>query len=165
MEIRINPASLEEKSILRHLLELYAYDFSEFSGEDVDNHGLYGYNYLDNYWTETGRYPFLVRINDKLAGFALIRTIIENGSTPYYSMAEFFIMKKYRKCGAGRSAAIQIFDLFRGSWQIAEWEDNKPAQAFWRKVVSEYTNGNFDESYRDDDAWHGPIQCFQNTDG
>ena len=55
MNIEIHQAALEDKTILRHLMELYAYDFSEFDQCDVDAHGLFGYNRLDHYWTEPGR--------------------------------------------------------------------------------------------------------------
>jgi len=57
MTIRVQQASLEDKSILRNLLELYAYDFTEYDQLDLDAHGLYGYHRLDHYWTEPGRYP------------------------------------------------------------------------------------------------------------
>ena len=50
MNIEVHQASLEDKTILRNLMELYAYDFSEFDHCDVDAHGLFGYNRLDHYW-------------------------------------------------------------------------------------------------------------------
>ena len=160
MDLEVNRASLEDKCILRNLLELYAYDFSEFDHADVDNHGLYGYEYLDNYWTEEGRHPFLVRIDGKLAGFVLVRTINEVEACRTHSIAEFFILRKYRKHGVGREAADQIFDMLPGQWSVAEMASNLPAQAFWRKVISDYTQGNFEEIWSDDAKWQGPIQRF-----
>ncbi len=62
LEVELHPAQVEDKSVLRNLLELYAYDFSEYDGADVDAHGLYGYERLDHYWTEEGRAPFLWHI-------------------------------------------------------------------------------------------------------
>jgi hypothetical protein len=50
-------AGREDKAIVQHLIVLYQYDFSEFDGMDVDPHGLYGYDYLDNYWTQPSHYP------------------------------------------------------------------------------------------------------------
>lgn len=49
MNIALEVVSYPQKSILRNLLELYAYDFTEFIPDDVDQHGLYGYKYLDHY--------------------------------------------------------------------------------------------------------------------
>ncbi len=42
------------------------------------NNGLYDYMYLDHYWTEEGRHPFFIRVDGKLAGFALVREIGTN---------------------------------------------------------------------------------------
>lgn len=72
MRIEVVKAALQEKPILRNLLELYQYDFSEIEGEDVDARGLFGYRYLDRYWMESGRHPFLVKVDGMLAGFVLV---------------------------------------------------------------------------------------------
>jgi predicted acetyltransferase len=58
-------------------------------------------------------------------------------------MSEFFVMKKYRRKGLGKAAAEQIFHLHRGQWEVFQKESNKPAQAFWRKIIDEYTRGQF----------------------
>jgi predicted acetyltransferase len=163
MNIEVLPASIEDKSILRNLMELYNYDFSEFDGAEVDSHGLYGYERIDHYWTEEGRYPFLVHVDGRLAGFVLVRTLEEPAPEPVRSIAEFFILRKYRKLGVGRAAACHIFDRFPGCWSVAQLESNFPAQAFWRRVVAGYTNGNFEEMWRDDETWKGPVQTFTTT--
>ena len=73
MNVDIRKASIEEKFILRNLEELCRHDYSEFNGEDVSDYGLFGYKYLDHYWTEPNRHPFIVRVSGKLVGFALVR--------------------------------------------------------------------------------------------
>ncbi|QEY20781.1 hypothetical protein D0S48_08745 [Psychrobacillus sp. AK 1817] len=52
--------------------------------------------------------PFIIKVNSKYAGFALIRKITNDSSNDVYnSRAEFIVvMKKYRKMGVGRIAAI-----------------------------------------------------------
>ncbi|MCM3127545.1 GNAT family N-acetyltransferase [Paenibacillus provencensis] len=161
--ISIQKVKYEQKSILRNLLELYKYDFSEFDPEDdINSNGLYEYKFLDHYWTEDGRYPFFIMVEDKLAGFALVRSLVEDESNKMtYSMAEFFVMKKYRKSRVGETAAHKIFDDFRGIWKVAEIEANTPAQAFWRKTIERYTNGNYEEVREED--WEGPIQTFSTS--
>lgn len=47
-------ATVDDKPVVRRLLELYLHDFSEFSGQDLNDHGEYGYRYLDHYWTDPG---------------------------------------------------------------------------------------------------------------
>jgi predicted acetyltransferase len=161
VNIDIQPATYEDKSILRNLLELYEYDSTEFQPHDVDAHGLFGYRWLDHYWTEAGRYPFIVRVEGQLAGLVLVRTLDESESGNTYSMAEFFILRNYRRQGVGQFVAQRIFDKFPGQWSVAQVENNRVAQAFWRKVIFEYTQGNFEEIRSNNEEWKGPIQTFR----
>ena len=34
--------------------------------------------------------------------------------------------------------------MFPGGWEISQWENNLPAQNFWRQIISEYTNEKYD---------------------
>ncbi|PGZ96630.1 GNAT family N-acetyltransferase [Bacillus pseudomycoides] len=157
MNLEIEEVNIENKAVLKNLLELYKYDFSEFDPEDVNEHGLYEYMYLDHYFTEENRFPFFIKVNGKYAGFALIREVEESNRT-YYSMSEFFVMKKYRKSGVGKQAAFQLFCKFSGEWEVSEMEENVPAQSFWRKIISAYTNNEYREIRKE--SWDGPIQVF-----
>lgn len=58
--------------------------------------------FLDHYWTEAGRHPYFIRVDGTLAGFVLIREI----AMAYYSVAEFFVMKKYRNQGVGQQREV-----------------------------------------------------------
>ena len=159
MNIEMRKAGIEEKPVLRNLMELYRYDSSEFDCDDVGEHGLFNYRYFDHYWTEPGRHAFIVRVSGRLAGFAFVREIgVDEGET-IHSMAEFFIMRKYRRQGIGTRVAGRILDMFPGRWRVAEEEANTPAQAFWRKVISAYTCDEFKEIR--DEGWVGPVQEFK----
>ena len=161
MTLTIEPAALSEKSVLRRLLELYLYDFSEFSGTDLDDHGLYGYRYLDHYWTEPERLPFLFRVDGRLAGFALVRRDAGSAAAPHdLDMSEFFVLRRYRRAGIGRQAAQALFARLPGRWQVRQTAENVAAQVFWRRVIAEYTGGRFSESVWDDDGERGPLQTF-----
>lgn len=144
MNISVEPILVEQKSVLMQMMELYTYDFSVFSDDDINEYGYFGYSHIDDYWNEKGRYPFFIRVDGKLAGLVLVRSCCEytNLLNPH-NIAEFFVMKKYRKKGVGKEAAIKIFDMFPGGWEISQWMNNLPAQSFWNKVVAEYTNGKY----------------------
>jgi aminoglycoside 6'-N-acetyltransferase I len=162
MELQVQKANLQDKSILRHLLELYQYDLSAVESRDVDANGLYGYEYLDHYWTEPTRHPFLVRVDGQSAEFALVnRYTCLPQAKGGMSIGEFFVMKRYRGRGIGERVAVRIFDMFPGSWEVRELAENVDAQAFWRKVIGRYTRGDFEEVFVQDDCWHGPIQVFE----
>ncbi|TGA97674.1 GNAT family N-acetyltransferase [Sporolactobacillus shoreae] len=146
MDLQIIKISKAKKDVLSHLMQFYFYDFSEYKGPDVLESGLYGsYSYFDDYWMdEAHRFPFFIMTDGKYAGFALVRYIEPANQFPYYSIAEFFIMKKYRRQGLGRVAATTLFDGHRGChWEVSQDEKNVPSQLFWNRVIHEYTGGSF----------------------
>ena len=161
MDVEISPAAIDDKPLLQRMLELYLYDFTEFDGADLDQHGCFGYPYLDHYWTDLGRYPFVVRVQGRLAGFVLVfqHTYLPGND---WSVAEFFILRKYRRQGVGKQAAFYVFDQFRGKWEIQEMAANVPAQRFWRRIIGAYTAGRFEETTLDTAQWQGPVQYFDN---
>ena len=162
MNIEVIQADETQKSVLRQLMELYNHDFSEYTKEDVDEHGFYGYTYLDHYWTEETRTPFLIKVDGKLAGFVLVRLTdcpyIQNRKV--HNISEFFIMRKYRRLNVGNFAAKSIFDLFKGEWGVRVLHVNKPALPFWRKVIDEYTNGNYTYHSEPTADWDGVSYTF-----
>jgi predicted acetyltransferase len=168
VKIEISPAGYQELTTLRNLFELYSHDFSEIDGADVDESGLYGYNFLDLYWTDPNRFPFLIRVDGRLAGFVLVRKdsyfpeIEASGSGLSWLIAEFFVMRKYRRMGIGKLAARELFDRFPGRWEVAQIEGNDAALLFWRKVIGEYTGGQYSEVVLHNDRWRGPVQVFNN---
>ena len=144
--LRVDPATVEERDVVARLLELYAHDFSERNGADVGDDGTYGYRFLDAYWTEPDRHPLLFRVDDRLAGFALVRT------GPPVDMAEFFVLRKYRRGGIGLAAARTVFARFPGAWQTRQQWENAGAIEFWRRAIPV----PFDEGETDE----GPVQRF-----
>jgi predicted acetyltransferase len=73
-------------------------------------------------------------------------------------MSEFFILRGERRRGLGRRAARAVFDRFRGVWEVSQLPGNRPATAFWRSVIQEYTGGGFRDTYVDG----APAQVFDN---
>ncbi len=158
MAVDIRPVAYTDKSVLRNLMELYLYDFSEFDGVDVNGHGRYEYRYLDYYWTENSRHPYFIYSDGRLAGFALVRDVEGKDGEKVHHIAEFFVMRKYRHKDVGKTAAFWLFRHFRGKWQVEELESNLPAQNFWRNVIGEITQGEFQEIRLE--TWAGPVQEF-----
>ena len=66
--IEVIPAAPEQERTVANLLELYAHDFSEFHDLEIGADGRFSYPSLPLYWSEPGRYPFLVKMDGKLAG-------------------------------------------------------------------------------------------------
>jgi predicted acetyltransferase len=51
------------------------------------------------------------------------------------AVAEFFIMRKYRKQGIGEWVAKQVFDSFPGVWEIQVSHSNPGGYQFWKRVL------------------------------
>jgi predicted acetyltransferase len=138
-QVELIPAERDEESILANLLELYIHDFSEFNNCEIGGNGRFGYGSLPLYWSEPDRHPFLVRTNGKLAGLVLVtRWPSISGDWPVWDMAEFFILRGYRRCGIGTSVAHQVWKTLPGRWEVRVMESNAPAQHFWAQAVSTF---------------------------
>lgn len=146
MRIEISEAR-QRFAVVRNLFALYAHDMSEFVSLDVEDDGRFAIPAsLASYWEGpdvSRRAPFLVLADGKLAGFALVRRIADDPVT--YDMGEFFILRKYRRSGLGRTAAWLLFDRCNGDWEVRELPANAGAQAFWRRIIADYTRGAFVE--------------------
>ncbi|MEL6254886.1 MAG: GNAT family N-acetyltransferase [Bacteroidota bacterium] len=136
LEIELAPKS--QRPVLRQLMELYCYDFSEYDDLELNEHGYYAYSYLDYYWTEEDRHPYLIKVDGNLAGFVLVNQHFVKLRPPGHTIAEFFIMRKYRKQGLVKRVAFEIFDKYGGSWEVAQQLSNKPSLVFWEKVIKDY---------------------------
>jgi predicted acetyltransferase len=164
MPLSIDPAGPDERHIIANLLQFYLYDFSEFDDEegDTDPRGRFpDYPGLDDYWRLPDWHPFLFRVDGQLAGFALVCALARPSSERSWGMAEFFVMRRYRRMGYGRQAAVAIFDQLPGRWEIGELHANTGAIAFWRRVIAEYTTGRYSEIGTDDPSVRGPFQIFR----
>ena len=150
MQAQLKKASVENETIIKNLMQFYMYDFSEFVDIDAQEDGLFAaYKYLYEYWKENNnRFPYIIQKDRKHVGFVLVR-FIGSAERKYFSVAEFFVMKKYRRSGIGRTIAHHLFDLHKGNWEVFQRESNTPAQLFWNKVIDEYTKGNFTERFED----------------
>ena len=133
-QIEIIPASLDQQPVLANLLELYVHDFSEFFGVELGPDGRFGYPQLPLYWTEPGRYPYLIRLDGKLAGFALIKREADK-----WDMAEFFLLRAHRRRGIGTEIAHNIWRRLPGTWEVRVMEANAPGLAFWKRAISQFT--------------------------
>jgi predicted acetyltransferase len=164
MNVHVAPAGPEDRARLLALVPLYVYDLSELLGLDVGDDGQFRPPPLDNYWTDPRCHPFLVRVDGTLAGFALVqRRSRLDGDESVTDMAEFFIMRRYRRRGVGERVAASLFDRYRGPWEVRQKIANTPATAFWRRAIARYTGGRFDEVVLDDERWRGPVQRFDSS--
>jgi predicted acetyltransferase len=155
-------AKLPDKPIVARLVQFYLHDFSEFAAigspyGDTDAQGAFKMENFDTYWSEPGRIALLLRVEGQLAGFALINQWSPSGEGVDHSIAEFFVMRKYRRLGIGRRAAQEILRRYPGIWEINVAHYNAPAQEFWRRALADVPGYAVQALQGDGKRWTGPI--------
>jgi predicted acetyltransferase len=155
------PAGEDQRAVLANMLELYTYEFSELLPLELGDDGRFGYKRLDLYWTDARRQAFLVRCENRLAGLVLIKRgseIAANqaGNEEVWDMAEFFILRRYRRRGIGAEVAAKVWRWCPGLWEVRVRVANTAAVQFWNSAVARFT-GEQARSVRLEiggQAWH-----------
>lgn len=134
-----------QKPTIANLIQLYLYDMTDEGPFPVGADGRFEYHFLDRFW----QHPYLIYCGGELAGFALvIEQCPVTGLDPCWFMAEFFILRAYRRRGLGKAAATAILQWHPGRWHVAVTEHNLRAAAFWAPSLSGYEvtaiQGHFD---------------------
>jgi predicted acetyltransferase len=162
MDIALIAAPVSAEPLLDRLMQLYAYDFSEILGADIGEDGRFAAGTaLAGCWTDPRRHPFVLRADGQIAGFAILEERSRlTGDLDVADVAEFFVLRRFRRLGVGTAAAARAFDLFPRRWEVRQRSANTAATAFWRRAIASYTGGAFIETVLDDARWRGPVQSF-----
>lgn len=168
LELSVAPAAGEDLPLIGRLAQLYLHDFSEFAEigspyGDVGPDGLFDGFDLDRYRRETDRAIYVFRIGGAPAGFALINAWSASGMPVDRSVAEFFVMRKYRRAGVGAAAARRLVIGAPGWWEVPVASYNRPAQAFWRAFAESLHPLRVEEIEGEGEGvgrWSGPILRF-----
>jgi predicted acetyltransferase len=149
-------AEPHHEPILANLLELYIHEFTEFLPLELGDDGRFGYPQLSVYWSHPERHAFLIYIDKKLAGLAMVKrdlTGTEEAAT--WDMAEFFIVRAHRRNGAGTRAAHVLWAQFPGLWQVRVMQANSAAVRFWQSSISTciHADANATEIEKNGQRW------------
>lgn len=133
--ISLVPARDDHKPVIANLIQLYLYDMTESMPFPVGADGRFEYDFFDRFW----RFPYLIQVNNEIAGFALVIDECPlTGRKPCFFMAEFFILRAYRRQGTGQAALAAITARHQGNWHVGVPLANQPAQAFWGRALATY---------------------------
>ena len=58
-------------------------------------------------------------------------------------LAEFFVLRSYRRSGVGRRAAFALWDRLSGHWVVRVSEAHTAGLHFWEAAIEDYTRGSF----------------------
>ena len=162
--VEVTVALPEDRVALANMMQLYAHDFSELwaggpRGE-LAGDGLFAAYPLDAWWREPDHVALLVKVGGFLAGFALLDRMSHTGCPLDRNMAEFFIVRKHRRSGAGTTAARAIFSRYPGRWEAAVARANHAALAFWRTAIQPLAE-EMELVDVESALWDGPVLRFR----
>jgi predicted acetyltransferase len=156
--IELVSAGPEQEPVIANLLELYAHDFSEFHHLELGADGRFGYKPLPLYWSDPDRYPFLIQVDGSLAGLALVKRGCEfSDRETVWDVAEFFVVRAYRRQGIGSKAAHEVWRKFPGPWEVRVMQSNRAALDFWQRAIATFNNGQAIRPARiekNDECWY-----------
>ncbi|GHA30352.1 hypothetical protein GCM10007989_27620 [Devosia pacifica] len=148
-------ASDRDKPLVARLIQLYLYDLAAVVDFPIGADGLYDYEFLEAFWHTPfgadGLYdyefleafwhtPYLLQRDGELRGFALVkRGCPLTDEEDCWFMAEFFVMRPYRRTGFGSRAVKEIFEAHPGRWHVPVLMENAPALNFWQKALEPFS--------------------------
>jgi predicted acetyltransferase len=140
-------------------------ELSEIFPVALGPEGRFEYTKLPLYWSEpTVRQAFLIKHGSHVAGFAFATRGSPMGEDPDdLDVAEFFVLRAYRRSGIGREAATALWDSVPGHWVVRVSEANRAGLRFWSDVIRSYTSGDFVESVRPGDPQRWRVFRFPST--
>jgi predicted acetyltransferase len=152
----LRPIRPGERAAVRRLVQLYIYDLGgDRWGLEPD--GTFAPpDWHRRFWSRRGAHHFVIRVDGRLAGFALVRDHADFAGAGVNEIVEFFVLRKYRRIGVGTRAALTLFERFPGRWEVAVLVWNVTARPFWRRVIARCAAGEVVERRRR----HGDLTFF-----
>ena len=144
--VTLEPATRSDAPLLANLLELYVHDLSEdLPGADRRRRALRLRAAACGRSRSGASRSF--RAGRDVAGFSFVTRGSPATTTPRtLDVAEFFVLRGWRRSGVGRRAAPLLWDRLPGPWTVRVSTANRPGLPFWESVVRDYTGGAFEAS-------------------
>ena len=133
MSVTADIATSDETEVLLDLWQLYMKDLEQFRNSVVQADGRYRDDRLRTYLAYEEHWPFLIRRQGEMIGFALVR----KSKPGTHVIGEFFIKSEFRRSGIGGRAVAEILKRFVGNWEIPFQNENSKAAVFWRKTIAQ----------------------------
>ena len=131
-----------EKDKLYKLLQYALYDGSQYIDNEINEECIFEYKWFDNYFTDDDRDAFFIKDGNRFLGMAMVNENLKFNNSGK-CIAEFLILPMYRRNHIGKKVAYDIFEMFKGDWEVQPMENNPIAYSFWKNIINEYTNGNY----------------------
>jgi len=158
MVLELRKAEPHDFPALQQMLELYQYELSDIWPQEADPEAKYGYN-LERHKQGKRFHAHVAMEGAQYVGFALVAPAVVTRKEGNW-MEQFFILKRFRRSGAGYALAKHVLLNHPGAWEVGQMPANLAAQAFWRRVIERVTSGSYVEVQVTEGWWQGIVQQF-----
>ena len=140
---KLEEVDIKYKDVLYRLLQYSLFEESLTDQNEMNDEAVFEYKWFDSYFQKGNRHAYFVKEekNNKILGFAMVNQYMQK-SKEGHSIAEFMIIPKYRRLKIGKRVAIDLFNMFKGNWEVEPSFGSKTAFTFWKNVIDEYTKNN-----------------------
>ena len=142
MDYKIIKADEKDKDKLYRLLQYALYDGSQYVDNHLNADCTFDYGWFDNYFTDKDRDAYFIKKDDEYIGMCMVNEYLQINNQGK-CVSEFLILPKYRRNHIGKRVAYDIFEMYKGDWEVQPMENNPVAYTFWKNIINEYTSGNY----------------------
>ena len=140
--------------IFDKLVQDYEDEFSSITGKKKNQDGKYS---VDVDW-HTPNFGYYWKEDSSIVGFSLVESI-----DGYFEIVDLYVIPAYRRKMIGKNMAFSVFNKHPGPWLVRQILGSESATKFWKRVVGDYTNGNYTELQIDNPPWGMSVcQMFNN---
>lgn len=135
-KVRLTNLKLSETMVLQRLLQLYYFESTNWSKEDICSNGRYDgctASDLEMYVDSKEAKAHLIWVGEILVGFVLLDRI-ELEDRPIWELADFFILPKYRGGWIALEAVRHIFNEVDQPMAASTFKENELALRFFKAV-------------------------------
>lgn len=156
--MKLESVTPENRHLYDRMVQYYECEFSSITLKKPDSEAVFS---LD---TELGEnvLGFISLIDGIPSGLAAVK---DHGDHRF-EICEFFVVPCFRRQMVGSSMAEAIWEKLQGFWEVKQIQGADGALSFWRRLISGYTRGNYEEDMFVDPVW-GKVtrQRFQSVPG
>lgn len=159
MDIYVKLANESDFFIIKNFIPLFRHYIGEVYDELPNEYGVFAYDDSKTLqemcdkresWVKNPerKFPFIIYAFNRPVGYMFVSKVssdvFEENS---YFVDALFLVKPVRKKGIGSLVVKQVFDKFKGRWELhtSASERNLETKLFWRKVLNEYKCENYKE--------------------
>jgi len=145
-------AAPSDSPLVASLLDDYLEELSRHREVPIGASDAASYPYLEAYWRELERFPFIIGHPGEVVGLVFVRRRTTE-VPPLIEVAELYIRPAHRRRGIGTAVLDELCDRYPGDWELQVHAPNAGALRFWASSIERIT-GNAPVS-RDVQARHG----------